>query len=231
MSDDAAYKAQKSKGTELTIDLDTVYYFAAMLERPADARAAWARAMARVPMSQVAPAERPWRHIARVGARMRDPAIARMALEGFEHDLASQAPDADGLRAFFAAHVALADQKWDEAIRQLNEADKRMSIFDTYAYAALAQAHDFAGHSDSAIVYFEKFVKYKDPNMNEDSQFLAGSYKRLGELYDAKGDQARAIANFEKFVDLWKNAEPELQPKVAEVREKLSRLKGATKKG
>jgi len=185
--------------------------------------------MARVPMSQVTPAERQWTLIARIAARMHDPAMARMALDGFEHDLASQAPDADGRRAFFAGHVALAEGKWDEAIRQLEEADKRVSIFDKYAYAALAQAHDFAGHSDSAIVYFEKFVKYKDPNMNEDAQFLAGSYKRLGELYEAKGSRDSAIANYEKFVDLWKDAEPEMQPKVAEVRERLSRLRG--KKG
>jgi tetratricopeptide (TPR) repeat protein/tRNA A-37 threonylcarbamoyl transferase component Bud32 len=230
-ADAANYKAQKSKGNELAFVLDTVYYLAAMLERPADARAAWARGMARVPMSQVASAERPWRIVARIAARMRDPAMARMALDGFEHDLASQAPDVDGMRAFYAAHVALAEQKWDEAIRQLNEADKRMSIFDKYAYAALAQAHDFAGHSDSAIVYFEKFVKYKDPNMNEDSQFLAGAYKRLGELYETKGDREKAIENYEKFVDLWKNAEPELQPKVAEVRSKLNRLRGEGKKG
>ncbi|HXD23281.1 MAG TPA: protein kinase [Gemmatimonadaceae bacterium] len=228
-SDAASYKAHKSKGVELTIDLDTVYYYAAMLERPAEARAVWTRTMARVPMSQVTPAERQWTLIARIAARMHDPAMARMALDGFEHDLASQAPDADGRRAFFAGHVALAEGKWDEAIRQLEEADKRVSIFDKYAYAALAQAHDFAGHSDSAIVYFEKFVKYKDPNMNEDAQFLAGSYKRLGELYEAKGSRDSAIANYEKFVDLWKDAEPEMQPKVAEVRERLSRLRG--KKG
>jgi tetratricopeptide (TPR) repeat protein/tRNA A-37 threonylcarbamoyl transferase component Bud32 len=231
LSDAANYKALKSKGNELTIDLDTVYYYAAMLERPADARAAWARTMARVPMSQVAPPDRQWPGIARLAARMRDPAMARMALDGFEHDLASQVPDVDGRRAFFAAHVALAEQKWEEAIRQLNEADRRVSISDLYVNAALAQAYDFAGHSDSAIVYFEKFVKHKDPHMTEDSQFLAGAYKRLGELYEAKGDREKAITNYQKFVALWKNAEPELQPKVTEVRERLSRLQGASKKG
>ena len=230
ISDDAAYKAQQSKGVELTIGLDTVYYYAAMLERPADARAAWTRTTARVPMSQVAPAERPWRNIARIAVRMQDPAMARMALDGFEHDQAASEPDVEGRRAFFAAHVALAEQKWDQGIQLLHEADKRYSIFDIYALAAFAQAHDLAGHADSAIVYFEKFAAFKDSNMNEDSQFLAGSYKRLGELYEAKGDRDKAIANYEKFVDLWKNAEPELQPKVAEVREKLTRLR-ATKKG
>ncbi len=208
VSDGAAYKAQKSKGGELSIGLDTVYYYAAMLERPADARAAWARTTARVPLSQVVPAERPWRNIARLAVRVHDPAMARLALDGFEHDLAAREPDVEGGRAFFAAHVALAEQKWDQGIQLLHEADKRYSIFDIYALAALAQAHDLAGHADSAIVYFEKFAAFKDSNMNEDSQFLAGSYKRLGELYEAKGDREKAIANYEKFVDLWKNAEP-----------------------
>ena len=228
-SDAAAYKAQNTKGAELAIYLDTIYYYAAMLERPADARAAWARSQAKVPMSQIAPAERPWRNIARIASRMHDPALARMALEGFEKDQAAGEPDVEGGRAFFNAHVALADGKYDQAIQLLHVADSRFSIFDKYALAALAHAHDLAGHSDSAIVYFEKFTAYKDPNMGEDAQFLAGSFKRLGELYDARGDKEKAIANFEKFVDLWKNAEPELQPKVAEVREKLSRLRGSKK--
>ena len=161
------YKAQKSKGGELAIGLDTVYYYAAMLERPADARAAWARTTARVPMSQVTPAERPWRNIARMAVRMHDPAMARLALDGFEHDQAAREPDVEGGRAFFAAHVALAEQKWDQGIQLLHEADKRYSIFDKYALAALAQAHDLAGHADSAIVYFEKFTTFKDPNMND----------------------------------------------------------------
>ena len=182
-------------------------------------------------MSQVAPAERQWPSISRLAALMRDPAVARIALDGFEHDLAMQAPDADGMRAFFAANVALAEQKWDEAIRQLHEADKRVSINPFYANAALAQAEDFAGRSDSAIVYLEKFVKVKDPNMSEDSQFLPGAYKRLGELYEAKGNREKAIENYEKFVDLWRNAEPEMQPKVAEVRGRLDRLRGNGKKG
>ena len=53
------------------------------------------------------------------------------------------------------------------------------------------------------------------------------SNQRLGELYEAKGDTAKAIANYEKFIDLWKNAEPALQPKVREVRARLERLRPA----
>ncbi len=228
--DDAVWRARKTKANEQALDLDTVYYYANMLERPADARAAFARALVRVPMSQVAPQERNWRQVARLAFVMRDPAAAHQALDGFEHDLAASEADLEGSRAFFTAHVALAEQRWDAAITALHEADRRFAIKDSYAWIALAQAHDLAGHSDSAIVYFERFAAYKDPDIAEDAQFRAGSYKRLGELYDARGDREKAIANFEKFVDLWKNADPELQPKVAEAREKLTKLR-TTKKG
>ncbi|HTR78370.1 MAG TPA: tetratricopeptide repeat protein, partial [Gemmatimonadaceae bacterium] len=91
----------------------------------------------------------------------------------------------------------------------------------------LGLAYDEAGMTDSAIANFERFVTTPYANRLRtpgDAAFLAGSYKRLGELYEAKGDAKRAIANYGKFIDLWKDADPELQPKVAEVRRRLARL-------
>ena len=226
VSDNATLRAEPSPAHQLALGIDTVYYYAAMLEQPAEAKAALARALARTPMAQVPAPERPWMQLARIAARMRDPALAKQALDGWEKDQASRTVDAEGRRANLAAHVALAEQRWDAAIPLLHEADKRYEINDQYAVVAIAHAHDLAGHADSAIAYFEKFTKMKDATSGEESQFLAGTYKRLGELYDEKGDKAKAISNFEKFVDLWKDAEPEMQPKVAEVRAKLQRLRG-----
>jgi len=40
-------------------------------------------------------------------------------------------------------------------------------------------------------------------------------------LYDAKGNVAKATDHYQKFVDLWRDADPELQPKVREVRARL----------
>jgi eukaryotic-like serine/threonine-protein kinase len=53
---------------------------------------------------------------------------------------------------------------------------------------------------------------------------LAPTYKRLGELYEAKGDRKRAAEYYGRFVELWKDADPELQPGVKEVRGRLARL-------
>ena len=53
---------------------------------------------------------------------------------------------------------------------------------------------------------------------------LAVSYRRLGELYEQKHDVPKAVANYSKFVELWKNADPELQPRVQAARQALARL-------
>jgi tetratricopeptide (TPR) repeat protein len=58
-----------------------------------------------------------------------------------------------------------------------------------------------------------------------DADYLAGTYKRLGELWQQKGDRQKALGYYLKFVDLWKNADPDLQPRVAEVRRRIARLR------
>jgi hypothetical protein len=59
------------------------------------------------------------------------------------------------------------------------------------------------------------------------SWYAAGIHKRLGELYDARKEREKAIAHYSKFVELWKDADPELQPKVAEVKRRLAELSKA----
>jgi hypothetical protein len=43
-------------------------------------------------------------------------------------------------------------------------------------------------------------------------------------LYEGLGDTAKAIANYRGFIELWKNADPELQPRVADAKRRLARL-------
>jgi len=48
--------------------------------------------------------------------------------------------------------------------------------------------------------------------------------ERLGQLYEQMGDTAKAVANYHAFIELWKNADPELQPRVADAKRRLARL-------
>jgi len=54
--------------------------------------------------------------------------------------------------------------------------------------------------------------------------YLPRAHKRLGELYGARGDRAKAREYFGRFVDLWKDADPELQRSVTAARTALKRL-------
>jgi eukaryotic-like serine/threonine-protein kinase len=93
----------------------------------------------------------------------------------------------------------------------------------------LGRAYDLANMPDSAIAMFERYLAtpfFGRPRA--DARYLAGVYKRLGELYDASGDRERAAAYYRKFLDLWKDADPELQPRVTEVRRRLEAIRAAT---
>jgi DNA-binding SARP family transcriptional activator len=58
----------------------------------------------------------------------------------------------------------------------------------------------------------------------DDDVFLPRAYERLGELYEQRGDTAKAIYYYGKLVELWKDADPELQPRVEAARRAIEAL-------
>jgi tetratricopeptide (TPR) repeat protein len=224
---EADLRVAPTAGNRFFFAVDSAWALTGPLDRPADARAALARGMQRVPIASIDPAERPWTEIARIAVEVRDPALAQQALDGYVRDQAAMTPDPEGRTAFFKATAAFAGGRNDEAIAQMQIADGRRMTSRRYPMVFIGRAHDLAGRPDSAIVWLERYVSTPDADLEFSALYDAGSYKRLGELYEAKGDTAKAIANYEKFIDLWKNAEPALQPKVREVRARLERLRPA----
>jgi tRNA A-37 threonylcarbamoyl transferase component Bud32/tetratricopeptide (TPR) repeat protein len=128
------------------------------------------------------------------------------------------------------AEILMAEKKPAEAVREIWAAD---SLPDGPSSECahcidldLARAYDLANQPDSAIFHWERYLEERQTrNPQRDAGFLAGVHKRLGELYEAKGDLTRAESHYDAFVDLWKNADPELQPKVAEVKKRLATIR------
>ncbi|MCL4214954.1 MAG: protein kinase [Gemmatimonadales bacterium] len=218
-------RASNSPANRLNAALDTAYLLSGVLERTEQARTVIARALARNPMSAIPESERPWRSLALLAVRTRDPALARTAVAGAERDQIAQSPDSIGARAWFAAHRLIAEERYADALPQLQEAERRFDFPSRYNDFIVAQLFDLTGQRDSAIAKFEAVHQRRFPTGEFDADYLARSYKRLGELYEAKGDTARAIRSYESFVDMWKDAEPELQPQVTTVRNRLARLR------
>ncbi|MGH7656730.1 MAG: hypothetical protein ACREL6_00755, partial [Gemmatimonadales bacterium] len=209
------------------IVMDTAWYFARLGQASAGA-AVVARALEQYPMNSIAPSERDWEGMARLAGTLGNPGLARMALNGFVADQAAEAVDSAGRHAFFSAHVALAERRWDDEIRLLSEADERFEADERYTQARIGLAHDDAGRPDSAIAWFERFLATPDPLPFTDANYRPRILVRLGELYEDRGDPRRAMEQYEAFLQLWRNAEPDQQPLVRDVRSRLSRLRART---
>jgi tetratricopeptide (TPR) repeat protein len=89
-------------------------------------------------------------------------------------------------------------------------------------------AYDQAGRADSALALYERGVPYpgEPDRLWEDGFVLPRAYKRLGELYEQRGNRAKALQYYGLFVELWRNADPDLQPAVREVKQRMAQLAG-----
>ena len=127
-------------------------------------------------------------------------------------------------RQLYAGAQAFAEQKYEDALRSFR-AGSEFGDCLVCGLSLMAIAYDRAGQADSALVAYRRYVDQPDHlRFVTDPALLAHSLQRLGELYEAKGDVPNAVKYYREFLDLWKRADPELQPRVAEVRRRISRL-------
>ena len=64
------------------------------------------------------------------------------------------------------------------------------------------------------------------PSLMYEAVSLPQVHRQLGAIYEAKGERKQAVEQYTAFLDLWRRADPELQPQVREVKDRLSRLVG-----
>ena len=129
------------------------------------------------------------------------------------------------------AEIALAERRPLDAVAEFREGDKLpdgpADGCEGCLPARLGRAFDQANMPDSATTMYERYLalpRFMGPFQLLDASVLAGIEKRLGELYEAKGDRDKALSHYLQFVSLWKDADPELQPKVTEVRQRTTHL-------
>lgn len=161
------------------------------------------------------PVDRPYLNLATVYAMVGDPKHAREVLADFEREVdprirRSREPGVHNVRG----SIALAEGRPQDAVSEFRLLE-RTGPFILGATPLLAMAYDAAGQADSALAAYERYVNTSNAfRLFWDSTFLAGSYRRLAELYETRGDAARAAEYYRRYADLWKDADPELQPRV-----------------
>jgi len=124
------------------------------------------------------------------------------------------------------AEIALAEHRPLDAVQEFWKSDSLPDgPFNPCAaclFADIGRAYDQAKLPDSAATYWERYIAAPAVGKEgRDAPVLAGIHERLGELYEAKGNTDKAAAHYRAFIELWKNADAEFQPRVAEARRRL----------
>ncbi len=200
--------------------------------RPARAVARLDAALTAMPFSSLPPEERFYYRAATIYAMAGRPDKARAVMAQRNADIRDSArlrnDDAQVHRV--DGEIALVEHRPNDAVREFWRGDSARDgpadDCDACTDFALARAYDKANQPDSATVYFGRYFA-STSEFRADSVDLfarAPAARRLGELYEQAGNRAKAAQYYRMFVDLWKNADADVQPEVADMRQRLARL-------
>ena len=114
----------------------------------------------------------------------------------------------------------------DDAIESFT-AWNREHILAPAGLFELGQALERAGRSDSALAVYERAATRVDVlGVWVEASTLGPTYQRLAALSEERGQRDKAIDYASRLIELWKDADPELEPLVREARERIARLAG-----
>jgi tetratricopeptide (TPR) repeat protein len=192
--------------------------------RTADGLREVTRALARHPLESIPTLDRPYLDLARFDAHADHVDEAKRLLAAYEKLVPAGIRAGQWGRHAAAGDVALAEGRFPDALAAY-AAWRAESGCDVCGLFEEAHVFEKSGHPDSALARYAQFVRTREPyRLDLDGFVLAASYKRLGELYEAQHDRPKAIASYTRLVDLWKTADPELQPVARDIRARIARL-------
>ena len=195
-----------------------------VLGEPQEAVAFMERELRDHPFSEIDEVERPYLGYAYNYALAGRFGRARTMLAEFERIPRDLRRRNESFRLSTHAMIALGEGDFDQAMDFLDQ-NTRKDDCPSCVRAERGLIWDRSANADSAIAEYEGFLSQPDISRPwTDLYFLPNILLRLGQLYDEKDDREKALGYYGQFVELWKNADRELQPKVAEARNRMAAL-------
>jgi tetratricopeptide (TPR) repeat protein len=122
------------------------------------------------------------------------------------------------------AHVAASGGRAREAFTHVDAAgwEAAASVFVAEAYDRYFRAEllEQLERDDEALGWFRSIAERAAYEL----VYLAPSQLRQAGIYDRRGDRSQAARHYRRFIELWREADPELQPTVTEARDRLAAL-------
>ncbi len=229
-----AAEQRGNRADYLRAAIDLAWLDIGFREAPANGWRVVEAALQRYPLDSIPEFDRPYTALISLAASSGRLDEARAWLAEYETILDTWEARFEGMRRDpygrehrAAGAVALAEDRSGEAIEQFRQYSAEHQCQVCPHVADLAAAYDRAGESDSVIAMLERYLE--TPHFLRfvvDARILPGSYRRLGELYEERGEREKAVEYYNKFVELWKDADPELQPQVEDVKRRIAALVG-----
>ena len=122
------------------------------------------------------------------------------------------------------ARIHLAGRRPAAALAELERAG-----WERTAGLSVAEASDrflraellrMLGRADEAIGWYASIAE----RATYELMYLAPAELRLGRIYEARGTRTAALEHYRRFLELWRGADPELQPAVVEVEGRVALL-------
>ena len=219
----------EARGAQGAVVADAVWVAFADLryhKRPADGLNRIAQALAKHPLASLPPADRPYALLAWYYAVAGQPLEADRLLAEYARAVPAGVRRADNVQYAARAAIAVAQGRLEDAL-PLFRASWDSAGCAVCGLFDLASTYDQLKQPDSAVAIYRRYVD--SPGLDrftDDALNFAPTYRRLGDLYAERGDRSNAALYYNKLLDLWKNADPELQPIVTDVKQRLARLAG-----
>ena len=195
-----------------------------LLGDTATARRELAAVLRRFPLERIEPRDRPYMGLASFYARLRDVSAVRRMRQEWEQ---AYPPEERGPAAMTLWEAREATARGD--LREAISAMRRGRVLSSCRRCGLyeeAEYWDMLGVPDSAETALRQAVRLPptDKDGADDVFFYAPSLRRLAELAEARGDRQAARDYYQRFVDVWQDADPNLQPQVTEARRRIAAL-------
>ncbi len=177
-----------------------------------------------VPFDSLAAASRPYNQLIELRVGMGEVGEARALWSEYERLVPAGVRRADPSRWYALAAIQEAEGDLPAALESLRNVYlvDRCEVCSAYGHGRLLERMDSV---DAAIAAYERF---ENTTMAALVNFALEDHPlaqfRLGELYSTKGDNEAAITAYTKFIEMWKDADADLQPQVQYARDRIDVL-------